>query len=107
MRQSSWDVWALTDCCQRPLLPLCLAPQDIATVVQPLDATSWAEVLLAVQIENLRGAVVLLRLALKRRKLPHYSFDSMSKTPRYLRVTRKLAMTKSYKMATDLCFSQS
>ena len=35
------------------------------------------------QIENPRGAVVLLRLTLKRRKLPHYAFDPASKTPKY------------------------
>ena len=66
-------------------LPLCLAPQDTAAVVRPLDATGWA-VPLAVQIENLRGAVVLLRLTLKRRQLPHYAFDPMSETPRYPRI---------------------
>ena len=61
--------WLLPDTLP-PLRPL---PQDIAAVVRPLDATSWAEVPLAVQIENPRGAVVLLRLTLKRCKLPHYA----------------------------------
>ena len=52
-------------------LPLCQAPQDIATVVRPLDATSWTEVPLAVQVRTHE----VLRLALKRGKLPHHAFD--------------------------------
>ena len=59
-------------------LPFCHAPLDLAAVLRPLDAASWAEVPLAVQIENPRDAVVVLRLTLKRRKLPHHAFDPMS-----------------------------
>ena len=46
-----------------------------------LAQTSWAEVPLALQIQNLEGRTVLLRLTLKRRKLPHPSFDPMSELP--------------------------
>ena len=52
--------WLLPDA----LPPLSSAPQDLAAVVRPLEAASWAEVPLAVQIENPRGAVVLLRLTI-------------------------------------------
>ena len=54
---------------------------------RPLEATSWAEVPLALQIQNPEGRTVLLRLTLKRRKLPHPSFDPMSELPIYRRVT--------------------
>ena len=63
--------WLLPDA----LPPLSPAPQDLAAVVRPLEPASWAEVPLAVQIETSRGAVVLLRLTIRRRKLPHYSAD--------------------------------
>ena len=43
--------WLLPDAL-RPLSP---APQDLAAVVRPLEAASWAEVPLAVQIENPRN----------------------------------------------------
>ena len=68
-------------------LPLTLGPQDLCAVLRPLDATSWADVPLALQIQNPEGQTVLLRLTLKRRKLPHPSFDSMCELPIYLRVT--------------------
>ena len=52
--------WLLPD----TLPPLCSAPQDIAEVVRPLEAASWAEVPLAVQMEKCPGTIVLLRLTL-------------------------------------------
>ena len=51
--------WLLPDA----LPPLSAAPQDLAAAVRPLETATWAELPLAVQIENPRGAVVLLRLA--------------------------------------------
>ena len=68
-------------------LPLTLGPQDLSAVLRPLEATSWADVPLALQIQNPEGRTVLLRLTLKRRKLPHPSFDPMSEFPIYPRVT--------------------
>ena len=68
-------------------LPLTLGPQDLSAVLRPLEATSWADVPLALQIQNPEGRTVLLRLTLKRRKLPHPSFDPMSELPIYPRVT--------------------
>ena len=68
-------------------LPLTLGPQDLFAALRPLEATSWAEVPLALQIQNPEGRTVLLRLTLKRRKLPHPSFDPMSELPIYPRVT--------------------
>ena len=52
--------------------------------VRPLEAADWAEVPLAIQIENPDGAVVLLRLTLKRRKLPHAAVDLRAPTPVFL-----------------------
>ena len=43
-------------------LPLTLGPQDLSAVLRPFDATSWAEVPLALQIQNPEGRTVLLRL---------------------------------------------
>ena len=43
--------WLLPDV----LPPLSPAPQDLAAAVRPLEPASWAEVLLAVQIETPRG----------------------------------------------------
>ena len=68
-------------------LPLTLGPQDLFAALRPLEATSWAEVPLALQIQNPEGRTVLLRLTLKRRRLPHPSFDPMSELPIYPRVT--------------------
>ena len=65
-------------------LPLTLGPQDLFAALRPLEATSWAEVPLAL-LDLIRK--VLLRLTLKRRKLPHLFFDSMSELPVYPRVT--------------------
>ena len=62
-------------------LPLNLGSQDLAAALRPLDATSWAEVPLALQLETPEGRTVLLRLTLKRRKLPHPSFDPLSDLP--------------------------
>ena len=67
--------------------PLSLGSQDLFAALRPLEATSWAEVPLALQIENPEGRTVLLRLTLKRRKLPHPSFDPLSELPIYPRVT--------------------
>ena len=52
-----------------------------------LDATSWAEVPLTLQIQTPEGRTVLLRLTLKRRKLPHPSFDPKSDLPIFPRAT--------------------
>ena len=68
------------------LPPLSPAPQDIMLRVRPLEAADWAEVPLAIQIENPDGAVVLLRLTLKRRKLPHAAVDLRAPTPVFPRV---------------------
>ena len=68
------------------LPPLSPAPQDIMLQVRPLEAADWAEVPLAIQIENPDGAVVLLRLTLKRRKLPHAAVDLRAPTPVFPRV---------------------
>ena len=53
----------------------------LPAVLRPLDATSWAEVPLALQLETPEGRTVLLRLTLKRRKLPHLFFDPLSDLP--------------------------
>ena len=68
-------------------LPLSLGSQDLYAALRPLDATSWAEVPLALQIQNPEGKTVLLRLTLKRRKLPHPSFDPLSELPIFPRAT--------------------
>ena len=73
--------WQLSDA----PLPLTLGPQDLFAALRPLEATSWAEVPLALQIQNPEGRTVLLRLTLKQRKLPHPSFDPMSELPIYPR----------------------
>ena len=62
-------------------LPLSLGSQDLAAVLRPLDATSWAEVPLALQLETPEGRTVLLQLTFKRRRLPHPSFDPLSDLP--------------------------
>ena len=62
---------------------LTLGSQDLAAVLRPLDATSWAEVPLALQLETPEGRTVLL----KRRKLPHPSFDPLSDLPTFPRAT--------------------
>ena len=54
--------------------------------VRPLDAADWSEVPLAIQLEHPDGAVVLLRLTLKRRKLPHEAVDLRAPTPVFPRV---------------------
>ena len=61
--------------------------QDVVDALRPLDATSWAEVPLALQLHTLQGRTVLLRLTLKRRKLPHPSFDPKSDLPIFPRAT--------------------
>ena len=68
------------------LPPLSPAPQDIMLRVRPLEAADWAEVPLALQLEHPDGAVVLLRLTLKRRKLPHAAVDLRAPTPVFPRV---------------------
>ena len=68
--------WQLPDA-----LPLSAAPQDLAAAVRPFETATWAELPLAVQIESPRGAVVLLRLTIRRRKLPHYSADLTAEPP--------------------------
>ena len=68
-------------------LPLSLGSQDVVNALRPLDATSWAEVPLALQIHTPQGRTVLLRLTLKRRKLPHPSFDPESALPIFPRAT--------------------
>ena len=68
-------------------LPLSLGSQDVVDALRPLDATSWAEVPLALQIHTPQGRTVLLRLTLKRRKLPHPSFDPESALPIFPRAT--------------------
>ena len=54
--------------------------------VRPLEAADWSEVPLAIQLEHPDGAVVLLRLTLKRRKLPHAAVDLRAPTPVFPRV---------------------
>ena len=51
-----------TACWQLPdaPLPLSLGSQDLFAALRPLDATSWAEVPLALQIQNPEGRTVLL-----------------------------------------------
>ena len=73
--------WLLPDA----LPPLSPAPQDITSVVRPFEPASWAEVPLAVQIKSPRGAVVLLRLTIRRRKLPHQAIDFSADQPRFPR----------------------
>ena len=68
-------------------LPLTLGPQDVDDVLRPLDATSWAEVPLALQLHTPKGRTVLLRLTLKKRRLPHPSFDPKSDLPIFPRAT--------------------
>ena len=43
-------------------LPLSLGSQDLVAALRPLDATSWAEVPLALQIQTPEGRTVLLQL---------------------------------------------
>ena len=64
-------------------LPLSLGPQDVGDVLRPLDATSWAEVPLALQLHTPQGRTVLLRLTLKKRP----SFDPKSDLPIFPRAT--------------------
>ena len=54
----------------------------------PFETATWAELPLAVQIESprARGAVVLLRLTIRRRKLPHYLADLTAEPPIFPRV---------------------
>ena len=68
-------------------IPLSLVSQDLFAALRPLEATSWAEAPLALQIQNPEGRTVLLRLTLKRRKLPHPSFDPLSELPIFPRAT--------------------
>ena len=68
------------------LPPLSPTPQDMMLRVRPLDAADWSEVPLAIQLEHPDGAVVLLRLTLKRRKLPHGAVDLRAPTPVFPRV---------------------
>ena len=68
------------------LPPLSPTPQDMMLRVRPLDAADWSEVPLAIQLEHPDGAVVLLRLTLKRRKLPHAAVDLRAPTPVFPRV---------------------
>ena len=68
------------------LPPLSPTPQDMMLRVRPLDAADWSEVPLAIQLEHPDGAVVLLRLTLKRRKLPHEAVDLRAPTPVFPRV---------------------
>ena len=68
------------------LPPLSPTPQDMMSRVRPLDAADWSEVPLAIQLEHPDGAVVLLRLTLKRRKLPHAAVDLRAPTPVFPRV---------------------
>ena len=68
-------------------LPLSLGPQDVDDVLRPLGATSWAEVPLALQLHTPKGRTVLLRLTLKKRRLPHPSFDPKSDLPIFPRAT--------------------
>ena len=49
--------------------------------VRPLDAADWSEVPLAIQLEHPDGAVVLLRLTLKRRKTASCSSRSAGARP--------------------------
>ena len=68
-----FTVHTLTGCFLRPHSRSLLA--HLSAVLRPLEATSWADVPLALQIQNPEGRTVLLRLTLKRRKLLHPSFD--------------------------------
>ena len=68
------------------LPPLSPTPQDMMLRVRPLEAADWSEVPLAIQLEHPDGAVVLLRLTLKRRKLPHAAVDLRAPTPVFPRV---------------------
>ena len=52
----------------------------------PFETATWAELPLAVQIESPQGAVVLLKLTIRRRKLPHHSADLTAEPPSFLRV---------------------
>ena len=72
-------------------LPLSLGSQDLFAALRPLEATSWAEVPLALQIQNPEGRTVLLRLTLKRCKLPHLFFDPLSELPIFPRTTGREA----------------
>ena len=54
--------------------------------MRPFETATWAELPLAVQIESPRGAVVLLRLTIRRRKLPHYAADLTAEPPSFPRV---------------------
>ena len=64
-------------------IPLSLGSQDLFAALRPLEAISWAEAPLALQIQNLEGRTVLLQ----RRKLPHPSFDPLSELPIFPRAT--------------------
>ena len=86
--------WQLPDA---PFL-LSLGSQDLSAALRPLEATSWAEVPLALQIQNPQGRTVLLRLTLKRRKLPHpFFFVSCALVSLSLSVTgeRDLKLSKN------------
>ena len=74
--------WHLPDA----LPPLSAAPQDLAAAVRPFETATWAELPLAVQIESPRGAVVLLKLTIRRRKLSHYAADLTAEPPSFPRV---------------------